>query len=289
MMLKVTLALVLSQYVRSRVDDEDPASQCLWWLEKTPITLHQHVDGNPENPGDAEFTAIGKSIATWQAKLTSCGNLTLSEGTRTRTTDVGFFEKLRTEAKDENENVVIFRLKKCADVVPAGDGCFTDQNCGNKYLCWEHQGAAIAITTTSFSPDTGRILDSDIEYNVPSFLFTTVDSPACVAPNFNLSCVATDIENTTTHELGHLLGLAHYSGGASTMNARANPGEISKRVLDQGTAQFVCDAYPAGKATKTCKIVPVSSTLGKVAGGCASAPGLLPLLALLGLRRRRTS
>ncbi|MFZ5441453.1 MAG: myxosortase-dependent metalloprotease, MXAN_2677/MXAN_2678 family [Myxococcota bacterium] len=287
MMLKVTLALVLSQYVRSKVDDADPASQCLWWMQDKQIVLRQHVDGDPELTGDAEFTAISKSIATWQTQLTSCASLRLLEGERTRTRDIGFFEKLKTETSDSNENVILFRLRKCADVVPASDGCFTDSNCGNKYDCWEHQSAAIAITTTSYNPETGLILDSDIEYNVPSFLFTTVDSPACVAPNYNLNCVATDVQNTTTHELGHLLGLAHFSGTNSTMNPRANPGETSKRSLDQGTAQFVCDAYPAGKPTKTCKIVPVSSTLGTAAKGCSSAPGLLPLLAGLAFVRRR--
>lgn len=290
MILKVALTIALSQYVRSRVDDKDPASQCLWWLEYTPIVLHQEVTGNPENAGDAEFVSIGKSIATWQTQLASCANLTLTEGARTRTRNVGFFQSLKTDTKDDNENVMVFRLRKCSDVVPAGDACLGEaDDCGNKYDCWQHQSGAIAITTTSYNPETGQILDSDVEYNVPYFLFTTVDSPVCPATAPSLGCVVTDVENTTTHELGHLLGLSHFSSASSTMNARANAGELLKRTLDTGTAQFVCDAYPKGKPSKTCLIRPVSSTLGEVARGCSSAPGLLPLVALIGLLRRRRS
>ncbi len=105
---------------------------------------------------------------------------------------------------------------------------------------------------------------------------------------FNTNCVASDVQNTTTHELGHLLGLGHSSAAGSTMSFRANPGELSKRVLDADSARFVCDVYPAGKPSRTCKIVPVSSELGTAARGCTSAPGaLIFALAALLMRRRR--
>ncbi|MFT3708713.1 MAG: matrixin family metalloprotease [Archangium sp.] len=284
MMLHVVAAVVLSQYVRSRVDDKDPASQCLWWIENTRIELRQNADGNPDNPGNAEFDAVARSIATWQTKLDACSSLSLVEGAHTTTRKVGYFEN------ETNENVLVFRTRKCADVVPANDGCRKPDvdNCGNQYDCWQHSDAAIAITTTSYNPTTGRILDSDVEYNNPNFLFTTVDFPPCVSPNFNQSCVATDIENTTTHELGHLLGLAHSPETGSTMYLRANPGETSKRTLDANTAKFVCDVYPKGGATKTCFISPVDPVLGKATGCSATNWGFAALGALLLRRRRRT-
>lgn len=282
MIAHVITALVLSQAVRSRVDDKDPASQCLWWIENTTIEFHQNGDGNPENAGDTEFTAFTKALNTWQTQLASCSSLSLTEGARTTTRKVGYFDK------EANENVTVFRLKRCSEVAPATDGCHSPDkdNCGNAYDCWQHQDAAIAITTTSYNPTTGRILDSDIEYNVPSFLFTTVDSPPCLSGNTNLNCVATDIQNTTTHELGHLLGLAHISNATSTMNPRANAGETSKRVLDVGTADFACKVYPKGAPAKTCVLKPVPTTLGKSLGGCSSAPGLLGLFGVLALFRR---
>lgn len=282
MIAHVVTAIILSQYVRSRVDDKDPNSQCLWWIENTTIEFHQNGDGNPENAGDTEFTAFSKSLATWQTQLASCSSLSLTEGARTTTRKVGYFDN------ETNENITVFRLKRCSEVAPATDGCHSPDkdNCGNAYDCWQHQDAAIAITTTSYNPKTGRILDSDIEFNTPSFIFTTVDSPVCPATQPSQSCVVTDIQNTSTHELGHVLGLAHSANASSTMYARANPGELTKRVLDADSKSFVCQVYPKGGATKTCFITPASSTLG-TAVGCSQAPVLLAGLAVLALRRRR--
>lgn len=284
MIAQLSLAVMLTQtgYVRSRVDSTDSMSQCLWWPENTAIVLHQNSQGNPDNDGDTEFAAFGKSVATWQAQLASCASLTLTDGPRTESRQTGLFKG------QENANVVLFRTRKCSDVAPMTDTCWHPDNddCGTKFDCWQHQDAAIAITTTSYNPDTGRILDSDIEFNNPNFLFTTVDAPPCVRPIINQGCVASDIENTATHELGHLLGLSHIGQAASTMAPSAMLGETSKRSLDTGTARFVCEAYPAGQPSKTCVLKQVDSTLGK-STGCASTPGAFAFLVLAGLVRRR--
>lgn len=283
MILKVVLAIALSQAVRSRVDDRDPNSQCLWWPENTEIQLRQSVDGNPETPSDTEFTAIGRALQTWQTQLSTCSSVSLLEGARTQTRKIGFYDG------EDNENVAVFRQQRCSTVVPASDACHGEaDNCGSQFNCWQHQEAAIAITTTSYNPETGRILDSDIEFNTPSFIFSTVDSPPCVGGNFNTGCVATDVQNTTTHELGHLLGLGHSPSVGSTMSFRANPGELSKRVLDADSARFVCDVYPRGKPSKTCFLKSASSELGKAQQGCTAAPAsILLALAVLLLKRRR--
>jgi len=282
MILQLVLTLALSQAVRSRVDDQDPKSQCLWWPENTQIQLKFSADGNPATPGETEFTAIAAAMTTWQTQLNLCASLTLSQGARTPTRKVGYFEK------ETNEDVAVFRTRRCSEVVPAGDGCATGDNCGNQFDCWQHQEAAIAITTTSYNPATGRILDSDIEFNAPTFTFSTVDSPVCPGGQVSTNCVATDVQNTTTHELGHLLGLGHSPSTSSTMSFRANPGELSKRVLDADTARFVCDVYPRGRPAQTCFLTPVTPELGKAARGCTAAPGgVLLALAALFLRRRR--
>jgi uncharacterized protein (TIGR03382 family) len=168
-----------------------------------------------------------------------------------------------------------------------------EDDCGSQYDCWQHQDGAIAITTTSYNPDTGRILDSDIEFNTPQFIFSAVDSPPCPAGQPSTSCVAADVQNTTTHELGHLLGLSHSPSSSSTMSFRAAGGELSKRLLDADTKRFVCDVYPANGAAKTCVVVPVKSELGNALGtggcSCSGAPGLLVSFGALAfaLRRRR--
>jgi hypothetical protein len=285
MILKVVLAIALSQAVRSKVDDRDPNSQCLWWPENTQIQVRLSADGNPETPSDTEFTAIVKAMQTWQTQLETCSSLSLTEGPRTQTRKVGYYDG------ETNENVAVFRLKRCSDVVPMSDPCKGEaDNCGSQYDCWQHQEAAIAITTTSYNPETGRILDSDIEFNTPSFVFSTVDAPPCLGGNYNTSCVATDVQNTTTHELGHLLGLGHSPSATSTMSFRANPGELSKRMLDADSARFVCDVYPRGKPSKTCFLKVASSELGAAQKGCTAAPGTVFFaLAVMLLRRRRAS
>ena len=285
MILKVVMTIALAQAVRSRVDDRDPASQCLWWPENTAIQLRLSANGNPETPAETEFAAIVAAMNTWQTKLSACSSLSLTEGARTQTRKVGYFDK------ETNENIAVFRLRSCSGIAPAGDACQgAPDNCGNQFDCWQHQEAAIAITTTSYNPNTGRILDSDIEFNSQTFIFSTVDAPPCLAGMFSINCVATDVQNTTTHELGHLLGLGHSPGVGSTMSFRANPGELSKRTLDADSARFVCEAYPAGRPSQTCFLEPVSQELGAAAKGCSAAPGgvLLAIAGLL-LRRRRRS
>lgn len=57
---------------------------------------------------------------------------------------------------------------------------------------------APAITTVFFNEADGQILDADVEFNEVDFNFTTTDEEGKY-----------DLENTLTHELGHLLGLDH--------------------------------------------------------------------------------
>jgi hypothetical protein len=286
-MIALVLTLVLAQpsdpYVRDRIDggfavlDGGYGAPCLYWPENTTIAWRQNQNGNPDTPGDTEFPAVKAAFDTWSAQLASCASLGFSEGPRTST---------RTVARD-GENLLLFRLTRCTDVVAATDPCWAARTCGNSHDCWEHTIDALAITTTSFLRESGKIEDSDVEFNSQNFLFTTVDSPTCVPPNFNVACVASDIQNTATHEIGHVLGLAHTSAPNSTMNAVANQGELSKRTLDPGTRAFVCDAYPKGRAAAQCAASPTS--VSPKACGCGAAPGawLLGALAAAQAARRR--
>jgi Matrixin len=180
--------------------------------------------------------------------------------------------------------------------VPAGTTCIGDGECANAHDCWEYGPSALAVTTTSFDKRSGRIWDADVEFNSPTFPFSAVETPACVPTNLCseafaatgdfVTCLCTDVQNTTTHEIGHMLGLAHTSRAGSTMEARANPAELSKRTVDPGTAAFVCAVYPKGQPSKSCVIREYDPAIGRAA--CNAAPGsTFAALALLLLRRRR--
>jgi hypothetical protein len=307
MILSAVLALSVAQcgppYNRTKVDDADPMSHSLYWREGTTIVWNLNDKGNPENDG-SEVPAVEASFNSWQAVMNQCGSLNFQEGPRTAN------RKAEYSASITNQNVVLWRFKKCTEIVSASDACHKNDNCGSTYDCWDHSGGALAITTTSFDPTSGRILDADIELNTPYFLFTTVDSPPCTGtpPVYMLTCVASDVQNALTHEIGHMLGLAHNCDPGSTMYTTASPGELTKRTIDDGSKRFVCDTYPndgghsnsgsflfavegcypdgGGPRDAGCK--GSAATLGKPASsGCAVAPGAWGVFALLGLWWRR--
>ena len=289
------VALVFSQssapYVRSRVRPGTASDHCLYWAETTNIEWQANQAGNAETPGDTEFDAFRAAYGEWNNALTSCGSLRFVEGSRTMSRKIGWLREASRLA--ENENILVFRQTRCTDVAPSNDPCWdfdAEETCGNKFDCWEHQAQAIALTTTTYDPQSGRILDADIELNTPSFIFSTVDAPRCTAPAYNTGCVAWDLQNTVTHEIGHMMGLDHTLSMGSTMNPTAPPGELTKRNLDTGTRAFVCATYPAGAPSRDCVVRPVTNSLGNAAVGCNCGSGagllLLPALTLL-LKRRR--
>lgn len=272
-------------YVRTHVDPSNPQSHCLWW-PAGEVLWQQSQAGHPASPGDTDFTSVEAAFGSWQALQVQCGNLSLDEGPRTASRQVGY-------TGQNDQNVVLYREQRCADVVPSGDACLAADECGNAYDCWDHPSDAVALTTTTYDVNTGQILDADIELNAASFFLTTADSPACPSGFPSQSCVAYDIQATATHEVGHLLGLDHTSAPGSLMNVSTSSGDLSKRTIDDGTAQFVCDAYPKGQPSQDCVAGGGGGGTGGPGatasdGGC-SAAGADPaiLLALLGLVRRR--
>jgi Matrixin len=296
MLAPLVLVLALGQsadpYVRSRVEQGNPAAHCLFWTVPT-LTWRLSSVGNPTS-SDAnkqrEFEAIRRSFQSWQEVFVSCGNLRIEEGPLVDARDVGYV------MEGTNRNLVLFRSRRCADVVASTDACWEEDTCGNLFDCWDADDRTIGLTLTTYDEKSGIIYDSDIQLNASAFVFTTGDGGSCVPPVSTADCVGTDVQNTMTHEIGHLLGLDHTQNATSTMYPRAPSGETSKRVVDPGSRDFVCVTYPQGKPSQSCVTPSVASSnanasLGPLAVGCAGIGAMvwLPSLAGLGLllRRRR--
>ncbi len=260
---------------------------CLNWISRE-FVYHIDAAGSLRTPRDTEFAAIDAAFDTWRTLSETCSDFTFVRGQDVSRPSVG----------NDGQNVITFRETACQDVVPEEDPCHAENTCANDYACWEHGDLTIALTTTTFSRKTGVILDADIELNASQpggnlgFLFTTVSSPPCEGLP-SAECVATDIQNTMTHEIGHAMGLDHVMEPLSTMEPAAPIGETQKRIIDVGTAAGFCDTYPRGLPPTQCSDVGVSSknlSAQSVGTRCAAAPGsLLPgvLLSAWMLRARR--
>jgi MYXO-CTERM domain-containing protein len=159
----------------------------------------------------------------------------------------------------------------------------------------DHDPNALALTLIWHDKHSGEILDVDMELNKGTWQFVNCSS-SC-----NMNDVGkVDLQNTVTHEAGHLLGLGHSTVPGATMQPRTTRTlETSKRVLkDDDKAGYCSLELPAGPcaagASCVCPAAPVFPSKKTVRScgcqtvGAESAPaGLAGMgLASLALARR---
>jgi MYXO-CTERM domain-containing protein len=275
------------------------AGNYLYW-ESGCVFITVDEAGTTAIPGDQELTAIDAAIAEWNNKTASCSYMQLrSEGRQS--VDVG----------NDKINVIKFRDTPCDCMgsftwcVPATDDMA--QEC--------HSPGAAGLTTATYVDGRpmdrdGAILDADIELNGVNFSITLTPEQT---PLTNAV-----LQNTLTHELGHLLGLEHpcrvgddperIDGDGqpvptcipqllppeileATMYNFQDDGETKKMTLTDDDIAAVCRIYPEAEDPGACLHV------GEEAGCCSTSgpsgrPEAVFLLAgataLLLLRRRRT-
>lgn len=264
------------------------AGNYLYW-ESGCVFLTIDDDGTKEIPGDAEFELVDQTIQAWNNAIAGCSYMQLINAGR---------KKL--EVGRDHVNLIKFRDMTWCRPATADDGphCPPD--------------SAAGITTATFVDDPsssrdGAIVDADVELNGVNFALS--DDGQTLGVDDCLS----ELRNTLTHELGHLLGLEHTcltstdpprvdgDGNAvplctsatteqqnATMYNFQECGETKKETLEPDDIAGVCAVYPLADDPGTCEPV------GDGGGCCSSGSGPAGPLALVGLvlltsvwRRRR--
>lgn len=199
--------------------------------------------------------AIGRSLATW-TRAGGCTDVVLR--------DLGDPSGLRTNllgGSPDRENRVVFR----EDAWPPELGPET-----------------LAITTLVYRRSTGEILDADIDVNALDHPWSVSDAP----PEG-----AIDLENTMTHEVGHLLGLAHVREPDATMYGESPAGDTAKRDLAPDDLLAICEVYPSSHRTPGGVGPRPPLTSSCIVGAPRSGPGslaaVLAMAALVVRARRR--
>lgn len=268
------------------------AGNYLFW-ESGCVFVKASAEGTRAIPAEQELAAVSASIAEWNDGTADCSYMRIVEDTPEE-----------QEVGRDNVNLIKFRdLSWCR---PAIDD--------DPPRC--HADSAAGLTTAVFVDDErsdrdGAIVDADIELNGVNFAIevngVSLGTAACRA----------DLQNTLTHELGHLLGLEHpcrtsadpprtdHNGTAvpscgsasgnlaiteATMYNFQECGETKKQSLSDDDTNSMCTVYPKSDDPGVCEHV------GEPAGCCNASGGSgLPLGAMLGatglgvllLRRRR--
>ncbi len=231
-------------YQRATVDGS-PDLGLVWDDRAISIEL---ASGSSPDVGPVELrAALGRSLSTWTTP--ACSDLVLA--------DVG-------DALGLSTNLVDGHADGLNRVVVREDG-------------WpvEVGPETLALTSIVYDRSTGRILDADIDLNASAHAFAS-SSPAAEDRD--------DVENTLTHELGHLIGFAHVLDPDATMFGSAELGETRKRDLAADDVAALCETYPAGRPSPT--TLPVVSAAGGCTASRAGASGSASLAALAWLIAR---
>lgn len=220
-------------------------------------------DGSTNIPQEFVRAVVDESFASWSAL--DCGGPTATISF-SQLADVSC-HKTEFNTSAPNANIILFQDTQ-----------------------WHYKGVdnTLAKTTVTFDPDTGAILDADIEINHAYNEFTISDGD-----------VVFDLQSVLTHEIGHFIGLDHTQDPDATMFAGYDEGTTSLRTLEPDDVAAACAVYPPERAGK-CAPLPRNglgdacgvaadpdATSGGESSGCATAPAPLApissIFSLLGL------
>jgi hypothetical protein len=254
----------------------------------------------PDMTGDTYLQAARAAAEVWGHTALACSGLVLSIRKSAETSAaVGY---------DGRNVIVLSQDTWCSEQPPADPSTPT---------CYSAN--ALAVTTVFRNTSTGEIVDADMEINaVNVFWADLVQNPSLATDS------TADFQNMITHELGHVIGLAHpcyiASDGptiltdnqgqpeldcadpmlpAAVANATMFPSvsmsDTSRRRLTPDDAQGACDIYPSSVMicssgeSSGCALASSSNSRHDHIPPVAVpiALGVLVLLAASGYRRRK--
>lgn len=125
---------------------------------------------------------------------------------------------------------------------------------------WKYQGGSetLALATLTFNADSGEVFDVDLEVN-GTIPWSFSETPPTVEGQH-------DLQTVLTHEVGHVLGIAHASDPTATMFNFYTPGTTELRTLEADDQNAVCAIYPSRVERSTGR-GPIAAT------ACNLAPG----------------
>jgi hypothetical protein len=237
----------------------DPSTTC--WLAGVPLQWKEacvsfSVDANgipPLGLGYADTEAlVVSSFALWTAAECADGFPAIS------VKSLAPLECAKREYNSEgpNSNAVIFR---------------TDE--------WPYAAEAIGITTVTFDPETGRLIDTDIEVNI-------IDGALDVD----------EVRYVVTHEAGHYFGIDHSADRSAVMYPQSPSSSFGEALsLAADDLNAICLAYPTTRSVGACDFEPQRGFSpvcgGDIEGSCSlsrdapnkpSGTGALAFVAALG-------
>ncbi len=236
-------------YVRATVDGR-PETPLFW---RYRVVLVQPADDTSVDVAPVDLrAAILRSIDTWNAAAETCSDFRFEDG--------GYPNGLETNLSSgthDGENRIVWREDEWPDDVPL---------------------ATLAITTFVYRVASGEILDADVDVNGVAHVYSDT---------VTLGLVRTDVENTITHELGHVLGLAHSPDPEATMYRESAPQDLEKRSLAADAIDGLCFIYPDGVPTPDAPILHAPPLTGCSIASAPSTSALWSIVVVTLLVRRK--
>ncbi|HEY5282512.1 MAG TPA: hypothetical protein VIM14_06965 [Polyangia bacterium] len=247
------LAWPAHAYVRAVTDLGVP----VWWRSPC-VAMNIYLGASPPTlTAEQYWNASRLAAQAWSHDDVACTGLSISMTKHMEDT---------AELGLDGKNVIVFVRDACTPSLAADAGA-------GERTCYPTN--AMAVTTLFKRTTTGEIVDADMVINAVNFAWADL-----VADGDQVAGTTADFQNTLTHELGHVIGLAHpcyiandgpapltdntgkvelncgdpgvlASVAASTMYPVVSTHDTERRSLTPDDQKAACDIYPSSQGACT--------------------------------------